>query len=949
MAEAFLLGQSGGKKRTGNALVTDVLAGKIFSNADGYDLVGTIKNNAGVYLDANAYSFDPGKLVLNPPEDAYYNSGSLFRLSDAQFIGANIKVGVDLWGRVGTFTADADAIAAELISGKKAYVNGALVTGTMVDNGTVNIMPGTSDQAIAAGKHSGSGIVYGDANLIGDNIKYNTTLFEVPGTFTAEATSPIAAADVLSGKIGYVNGAQVVGALTPKMPNTIRNGNFVDTTGWTSVYSTITAADNIVSSVCTGTQAYGYVANYTNEAVSPGDKLYGRVTARVTNADCTAISLNIDGSTYGTLLAIATQSSPVENEWYTVSGVVTSPSDLLGNWYPSIKQSYGSAATAAGKTMQAKECLLINLTKFFGAGNEPTVEQMDAIVDALGWYDSYFCERTASATADALTIAAGQTAYVAGQKITGVMAPMLPNSLLNGSLTTDTTHWVGLDATLSTVSSMMRVTGSGTSQWPIAYNQCYEPVSPGDLLYACASVGVSNDVCSGIYLELNSTGVGDIVVFDSQLTPTNNSWYLLSGIITTPTDYTGDLKPFVCHGYADAATASGKVLSVRYAQLINLTKFFGAGNEPTVAQMDAIISASGWYDSYLATRTSDADALAESIVPGKKAYVDGVRLIGTFAPKLPQFIINGDFDNGTTDWAGGYAAITASGTVLTVTNSGSNLYGYGRPVIVDLVASGHKIYTRAKCKVTNSVCSKIEIFLTGTTGTYTAAATQNNPVQDTVYTVSGIGTENADFTGRLRVVFSHHYADASTANGKIMTIEEPIAIDLTELFGAGNEPSAETMDAILASTGWYDNIVPAYTNKYSPIIYHKNIERALTLRADSGSPTWGLDTTSMFYRISMVSSCTATLYSTDMIDLTPYSKVLFYINAASISSKMVGFASTNTYNVGTSGWAVYYALSSNVQEFDVSALTGSYYFKFCGAYSSGGTAYVNVYSVILLV
>lgn len=44
----------------------------------------------------------------------------------------NIKAGVTILGVTGTFTADADATAADIADGKTAYVNGVKITGTAV-------------------------------------------------------------------------------------------------------------------------------------------------------------------------------------------------------------------------------------------------------------------------------------------------------------------------------------------------------------------------------------------------------------------------------------------------------------------------------------------------------------------------------------------------------------------------------------------------------------------------------------------------------------------------------------------------------------------------------------------------------------------------------------------------------------------------------------------------
>jgi len=58
-----------------------------------------------------------------------------------------------------------------------------LTSGTMPNNSTYDITPGTSDRAIPAGYHNGSGTVSGDPGLTSGNIKCGVTIFGIPGTY----------------------------------------------------------------------------------------------------------------------------------------------------------------------------------------------------------------------------------------------------------------------------------------------------------------------------------------------------------------------------------------------------------------------------------------------------------------------------------------------------------------------------------------------------------------------------------------------------------------------------------------------------------------------------------------------------------------------------------------------------------------------------------------------
>jgi len=79
-----------------------------------------------------------------------------------------------------------DAAAGEILSGKKAWVGGAEVIGTMPDVGQQTVTPGTAAQTITQGYHDGTGSVVGDADLTAENIKKDVTIFGVTGTHEGE-------------------------------------------------------------------------------------------------------------------------------------------------------------------------------------------------------------------------------------------------------------------------------------------------------------------------------------------------------------------------------------------------------------------------------------------------------------------------------------------------------------------------------------------------------------------------------------------------------------------------------------------------------------------------------------------------------------------------------------------------------------------------------------------
>ena len=119
-----------------------------------------------------------------------YLSGAQTIKGDANLVSANILSGKTIFGVSGNSnvvnTSAGTATAAQILSGKIAFVDGKQVTGTIASKAAATYTPSTSNQTIAAGQYlSGAQTIKGDANLKASNIASGVSIFGVAGTLAA--------------------------------------------------------------------------------------------------------------------------------------------------------------------------------------------------------------------------------------------------------------------------------------------------------------------------------------------------------------------------------------------------------------------------------------------------------------------------------------------------------------------------------------------------------------------------------------------------------------------------------------------------------------------------------------------------------------------------------------------------------------------------------------------
>lgn len=177
-----------GSGANGRALMTaDVQAGDTFT-VNGEPVTAYMGTESAADIMAGSqWSGRWVSFVFDGETLNFKGGGGLPAADRAKLIPGNIKAGVTFFegtprAVAGTFTADADAGAADLLSGRTAYVNGEKVTGSIPSKAAATYTPAAADQTIEAGQYlSGAQTVRGDANLKAENIKQGVSIFGVAG------------------------------------------------------------------------------------------------------------------------------------------------------------------------------------------------------------------------------------------------------------------------------------------------------------------------------------------------------------------------------------------------------------------------------------------------------------------------------------------------------------------------------------------------------------------------------------------------------------------------------------------------------------------------------------------------------------------------------------------------------------------------------------------------
>jgi len=208
---------------------------------------------------------------------------------------------------------------------------------------------------------------------------------------------------------------------------------------------------------------------------------------------------------------------------------------------------------------------------------------------------------------------------------------------------------------------------------------------------------------------------------------------------------------------------------------------------------------------------------------GQKIIPSAASFINTFGITVTNIVSNGNFASGTTGWSNYFSTKAAVNNILSVTGDGNGNSPYCYKNTGIAAANGKKVFVSLKYKVTNSSCQKVQIQVKGLTSG-SVLVDILSPTQDTLYTFSRLFTM-VNPVGNIEIRIVHYYADADTANGKVLQLSEVMAIDVTTLYGKGNELNEADCRAKFST--WFDGsqvFMENYRNiNFNTLFAQKNI------------------------------------------------------------------------------------------------------------------------------
>lgn len=227
--------------------------------------------------------------------------------------------------------------------------------------------------------------------------------------------------------------------------------------------------------------------------------------------------------------------------------------------------------------------------------------------------------------------------------------------------------------------------------------------------------------------------------------------------------------------------------------IVNLTKTFRKGSEPSIEEFKNIISVSNGLINDGIINLFDAKKANERLLK-----------IDNFEKK-DVLVENLALRNGTEKNQG------------VIKNTSSNVY-FEKYSLPETASQGDVVYSCATFKYDNDTCTKILVKYDSNTGETASPIPQNE-----WFTLSSLGFVQ---DGKNRINCGYYfYFDDNTTN-KTVEFTDFIILNLTTIFGKGNEPSKETIDKLLSvyENRCFDGVFGSIFNGNLAFVTPRNIQ-----------------------------------------------------------------------------------------------------------------------------
>lgn len=171
--------------------------------------------------------------------------------------------------------------------------------------------------------------------------------------------------------------------------------------------------------------------------------------------------------------------------------------------------------------------------------------------------------------------------------------------------------------------------------------------------------------------------------------------------------------------------------------------------------------------------------------------------MGVLNANINNYVLNGNFDS-LDGWTVNIATNTISNNTLTNTGNGVGSFPYTRYRTNVSPAPKKIMYAKARVRSLNPNATELRIGFANSTDTWIPLDRVTSPVEGQWYDISVMATTNETHTGSISVLVQHAYSSKEVANGKSIEVQKVVALNLTEIFGAGYEPTKDLMDQLLS-------------------------------------------------------------------------------------------------------------------------------------------------------